>query len=454
MGYIYSKAHEVIAVLSHAVLPSMSYMHKNKVLSEEHMFALERDEWVTRAWTYQEAVNARSLFITCEDTGDIIISGQDFMNYIGYTLAQLSILPLDRRARYPRLDALEDLIDYLTADYQERSALQVMGKMDRRSHGRPEDHFYAMIGAISSHLGSSTGAVSACEAFMRICERKGDFSFIYSSALRAPEAGRRWRPVPGDLPGLLQWDCFGDGEPGRMTDGGLCLEKVVKIGLGDVSTKADKFVRDWLTLIGQIPEGASGADVPAHVFDALGLMGFTGPGCSLATPVGFFFPVRLVSPNQTSFGTPSSPPPPPYGDTSGDSHTGRPAEKHKKSFAQRVLGLFRAASEPGPQTEVLRTKDLEILVHEASPNILEVVAHRHSGGRPAAVSTSAAWLVKRTAQAPYSRSGKGHSQSVALATEKATRKAAEEAHKRAIALATMAASAKTLEKAAAEGREE
>lgn len=301
MGYIYSKAHEVIAVLSHAVLPSMAYMHKNKELSEEHMFALERDEWVTRAWTYQEAVNAKSLFITCEDTGDIIISGQDFMNYIGYTLAQLSILPLERRARYPRLDALEDLIDYLTADYLERSALQVMGKMDRRSHGRPEDHFYAMIGAISSHLGSSTGAVSACEAFIRICERKGDFSFIYSSALRAPEAGRRWRPVPGDLPGLLQWDCFGDGEPGRMSDDGLCLEKVVKIGLGDVSTKAVKFARDWLTVIGHIPKGASGADVPAHVFDALGLMGFTGPGCSLATPVGLFFPVRLVSPDQVDY---------------------------------------------------------------------------------------------------------------------------------------------------------
>lgn len=185
----------------------------------------------------------------------------------------------------------------------------------------------------------------------------------------------------------------------------------------------------------------------------------------------------MTSPSQTSFGTPSSPPPPPYGDTSGDSHAGRPAEKQKKSLAQRVLGLFRADGEPGPQTEVLRTKDLEILVHEASPNILEVVAHRcgersrrvtvevqvsasvtvksrHTSGRPAAVSTSAAWLVKRTAQAPYSRSGKGHSQSVALATEKATRKAAEEAHKRAIALATMAASAKTLEKAAAEGRED
>lgn len=182
-----------------------------------------------------------------------------------------------------------------------------------------------------------------------------------------------------------------------------------------------------------------------------------------------------------SFGTPSSPPPP-YGDTNGGNHDGRPspaaderpAEKQKKNFAQRVFGLLRTHSEPGPQVEIQRTKDLEILVHEASPNILEVAAHRcsersrrvtvevqvsasvtvrsrHANGRPA-VSTSAAWLVKRTAQAPYIKSTRGHSQSVAFATEKATRKAAEEAHKRAVALATMAAAAKTLEKAATEGR--
>lgn len=301
MGYIYSGADEVIAVLSRAVLPSLAYMHKNKQLSEQHIFALERDEWVTRAWTYQEAVNARCLFITCEDTDDIIISGQDFMNYIGYTLAQVSTPPLERRARYPHLDALEDLVDYLTANYQERSALQVMAKMDRRSHGQPEDHFYAMIGAISSQLGSLTGAVSACEAFMRICERKGDFSFIYSGALRASEAGRRWRPLPGDLPALLQWDCFGAGEPGKIMENGLWLEKVVKIGLGDLSTEADKFARDWLTRIGQVTEGDSRADVPAHIFDALGHMGFTGPGGSLATPVGLFFPVRLVSPDQVEY---------------------------------------------------------------------------------------------------------------------------------------------------------
>ncbi|ROW09663.1 hypothetical protein VMCG_02494 [Cytospora schulzeri] len=472
MGYIYSKAHEVIAVLSHTVLPSLAYMQENKQLSEQHMFALERDEWVTRAWTYQEAVNARCLFITCEDPGDIIITGQNLMSYLGYTLVQLTIPPLERRARYPRLDALEDLVDYLTAAYEERSALQAMAKMDRRFHGRPEDHFYAMIGAISSSLGSSTGAVSACEAFIRICERKGDFSFIYSGAPRASEAGRRWRPVPGDLPALLQWDCFGVGEPGRITENGLLLENVVKLSLGDMSTKADKFARDWLTLIGKVPEGVSQTDIPAYIFDALGLMGFTGPGDFLATSVGLFFPIRLVSTDQ----------PPPYGDTDGSNRddvpssgaSERPIEKQKRSFSQRLFGLFRTHSKPEPQDDAPRTRGVEILVQETRPNILEVVAHRcgersrrvtvevqvsataTARSRPAkgrsAVASSKTCLVKRTAQAPYLKSTRDHFKSVAMATEMATRKAAEEAHRRAVSLATMSATARTLEKVAVQGR--
>ncbi|KAK7743104.1 hypothetical protein SLS53_004189 [Cytospora paraplurivora] len=506
MGYIYSEACEVIAVLSPTILPSLTYMRENKQLDvdEPHMFALQGDEWVTRAWTYQEAVNAKCLSITCEGSGHIIISGQEFLNRLGHMLDHLPVEPLERRVRYPRLDALEDLVDYLTAAYEERSALQVMAKMDRRSHGRPEDHFYAMIGAISSHLASSTGAESACEAFMLICERKGDFSFIYSVAPRTTEPGRRWRPVPGDLPAVLQWDCTGAGEPGRMIDGGLLLlEEVVKLGLGDLSAEADKFIHDWLDLIGrQLPKGASPADLRVHVFDALRLMGFTGPGESYATTIGLFLPVSHVSQDEVDhvlvssslrwiFGSPgllccrsgeqvcainSS------GSNGRPDHGGgvRPIDnKHKTSFAQWVRDLFRTNDENKGQPEppddsLLQTRDLEITVHDTTPNITEVVAvacderrrkvtvdvkvsasvtarsrRLAAGGRPVLPTK---WLVKRSAQAKFRRSKSGTCHSVAMATEKATRDAAEEAHNRAITLATMNAAAKALGDVAAQAR--
>lgn len=67
-----------------------------------------------------------------------------------------------------------------------------MSNMDRRVQGRAEDHFYAMIGAISAERASAMVGVPPCEAFMRVCEKKGDFSFTYSAAKREENPPRRW----------------------------------------------------------------------------------------------------------------------------------------------------------------------------------------------------------------------------------------------------------------------
>lgn len=148
-----------------------------------------------------------------------------------------------------------------------------------------------------------------------------------------------------------------------------------------------------------------------------------------------------------------------------------PIEKQKHSFTRRVFGFLRAPSQPRPQVDILTAKGLEIMVHETSPRILEVAAHRYCekyrwvgvkvkvstsvtaksrpiDGRPV-ISTSATWRFERTAEAKFT---KGHAQSIVRATEKATRKAAEEAHKSAAVWATIDATAKLLVKAAADGR--
>lgn len=183
----------------------------------------------------------------------------------------------------------------------------------------------------------------------------------------------------------------------------------------------------------------------------------------------------LTTPPMSS-GSPS-PPPPDYGAIDRDNCDDRPAakkgpiEKHKYSFTRKVFGFLRAPSQPRPQIDILTTKDLEIVVHETSPNIVELVVDsywernrrigvkvkvstsvtvrsRHIDGRPV-ISTSATREIVRTAEAKFT---KGHAQSLVWATEKATRKAAEEAHKRATVWATMAAAAKVLEEAAARDR--
>lgn len=171
-----------------------------------------------------------------------------------------------------------------------------------------------------------------------------------------------------------------------------------------------------------------------------------------------------------------STPPPAYGDIRGGTPDDKPdpaadegpteRKKQNKSLMRRVFGFFLGGRGP-PKS------DLKIVVHEKSPKILEInkygccertrrvavevqvsasVTARSrrcdEGGWPV-VSATATWLSKRSAQAPFT---KGDAHSVARATQKATREAAEDAHQRAAALASVAATARALEKVAALGR--
>ena len=114
MGWIYSKAEQVVAVLSSSSLPVLKYMHGHDHILPEHLHLLEKEAWVSRAWTYQETVNSQELFITCEDANSIIIDGDQFLNCIGHTLHRLPESPLEKRLKYPRLDVFEDVIgDYI-----------------------------------------------------------------------------------------------------------------------------------------------------------------------------------------------------------------------------------------------------------------------------------------------------------------------------------------------------
>jgi len=76
--------------------------------------------------------------------------------------------------------------------------------MDRRTSERKEDYFNALIGAITAEplRDPSATALHPAEYFMRLCEEKGDFSFIYSSAPRSNAPGRSWRPLAGPIPAI------------------------------------------------------------------------------------------------------------------------------------------------------------------------------------------------------------------------------------------------------------
>lgn len=220
-----------------------------------------------------------------------------FLSSLGYALGTL---PAAERGRLPRLNALEDVLaDCAVAGYLDRPALQVMAAMDTRTQTWSEDHFYAMMGAISTEPARGVEVRSPAEAFMALCERRGDYSFVFSSDARDEKSGRRWRPRDdGALPAVLRLTVTGPGVDGRVSNvalrgwvegGVLKLEGVVVLKPGKVGDDGRGFIARWLE--GSKPGGAyEGLELEEAAFEALRELGFSGSGAWLETEPGLFFP--------------------------------------------------------------------------------------------------------------------------------------------------------------------
>ncbi|KAI8624333.1 hypothetical protein F5Y19DRAFT_454728 [Xylariaceae sp. FL1651] len=294
MGYIYARAREVVVVLSAAAHPILEQMRVSDRLKTEHLDDLEKEEWVSRAWTYQEAMNSREFFITCEGPDNAIIHARHFLNCLGQTLSHFEGTAYIKK-HYPHLDTLQDLItDYLGAAYPEPSALGAMSQMDRRHQQFSQDHFYAMMGAISTKLPSFNVALDPCEAFMSLCESKGDYSFIYSSAKRDSAPTRHWRPAAGGLlPSILQWPTWGIGQPAHEESGSLYLDKVVLLKNLPLEDSAKAFIEVWLA--SDDVRVSETTEIELAITATLEARGFEGSSQCITTTHGFFIPTEWLS---------------------------------------------------------------------------------------------------------------------------------------------------------------
>ena len=293
LGALYSSAAQVVAVLSKPCSAFLGDVVRTASLDEAGLLLLENDEWAGRAWTYQELVNSKK-FCFATEGGSVSRDGQQFLSDVmaaldnykkahRYDTYMLRIL-------HPRLDNLEDSIaDWRMANYLERSAYQVMSSMDRRTVERPDDVFHAMIGAISAEPLSSRykTTLHLAEYFMQLCEEKGDFSFIYSSALRSNVPGRSWRPLAGPLPAILPWHTFGDGQSGKLEPSCLRLNNMCRMTRGTLSSEADEKINIRLP---RHPDDSTSGNGPDRILARLRQIGFTGCGNFLELNDGYFFP--------------------------------------------------------------------------------------------------------------------------------------------------------------------
>jgi hypothetical protein len=295
MGEIYSSAWQVVVVLSKSCADAFHQIRRAGRLDPSELLNFDGDDWVTRAWTYQETVNSRALYFIAQDDESTLISGVDFLDAVATAVDDYkSSHGIDSLAwvkHHPRLNFLEMLIaDYRIADYAERSAYHVMSVVDGRVAERVEDHYYAMVGAIKTTAMNVQGddSLSPSEYFMRVCEAKGDYSFIYSLAPRSQVPGKRWRPIEGKFPAVLSGLLvFGGEQAGISAPTHLQLDNMCRLVPGSISPDGLKAAKWFMQ---RNSDDLSPDGIASGILERLTMIGFTGCGEYLEFENGFFFP--------------------------------------------------------------------------------------------------------------------------------------------------------------------
>ncbi len=298
MGYIYSAAEEVIITLPPSLLPVLNGMKRSDRLSEEVLLSLEEDDWVRSVWTYQEVVNAKAVYFV---GGSFKIDGSHFLNCLGHSLTRYrathNLSAFDLSKQLAKLNALEELlVDWMTGDYTERSALRAMSQFQYRYNHDPRNYFYSVLGTMVKGpwpWNIKMGIEELAEEFMDVCEQKNDYSFIYSSNPRdrVDPRCRYWRPTAGLLHVVLAWHSWGEGQRGRHDGEGFWLEKMVSLRPStELGGRGSLFLSQWLNAVHSDNLSRSNDQIADQVLVNLRQMAYSGVGRVLWTTHGIFFP--------------------------------------------------------------------------------------------------------------------------------------------------------------------
>lgn len=288
LGPIYSSSVQVLAVLSESCDKLLRKAHADEHMNADELFTLENEDWLARLWTLLEMTKSKKTLFIARGSSSALILALDFLNAIltdttGYAEAN----GFDRNEldmRFPWLGSLQESIaadriaEFTGAG---RSAFQVMSEMQKRCTEREGDRIYAMIASITdlSSDRQDDATLHPAENFMRICEEKGDYSFLYCTAPRSDIPGRGWRPISDQLKpvisGLL---ASGSGLSGCLKTTHLQLDNMCRMTpsrLNPIAKSTGTFLH---------------GNIATALLERLRQKGFTGCGEYLELENGYFFP--------------------------------------------------------------------------------------------------------------------------------------------------------------------
>ncbi|MGJ8651598.1 MAG: HET domain-containing protein [Opitutaceae bacterium] len=291
LGAIFNRAEQVVVVLSQEGFSALESINESHTFNVDTITTLEQDDWVSRAWTYQEFVNNDKIRFATRGC-NTYAKADDILN--GLTIAiddfkkERDWDSIDFYSKYPRISSFEDvIIDWKISTYLERSAYQALSCIDDRVATSPEDLSY-LIGAIndtSAPIADPSNDYSF-NYLMQVCEMKGDYSFIYTTACRSSESGRQWRPAKDErLKPIFTMHSWGM-QSGAVHPTHITLNNMSNLQLGPLNPKAEVFLQNRL----YSPKDAIERERwPKIIYSRLAIAKFSGCGDFLETEHGYFF---------------------------------------------------------------------------------------------------------------------------------------------------------------------
>ena len=311
MGYIYSRASQVVIVLGEETFSAMEELQRQDYFSESALCVLERDEWVSSVWTYQEIVNGGEVRFVSERNTSNSIDCEMFFNALGFGLSKWEkTAGMDTASSvkvFPHLNALEQIFaDWKMAGYTFRSALAAFCSLAYKCNADAANYFYAILGTLTPYPQQLewSSEQNLAEKMMAICESKNDFSFIYSSEARDPDPAWCWRPIaapltPGDgtLPRILRpiliRHCWGEAQNGHYDADGFWLDGVtVMPSTSNVGDMGWDYLSDWLRLSHR--QNADDAALWDAALTTLRSWGFEGTPTPIFTTGGLIFALEAI----------------------------------------------------------------------------------------------------------------------------------------------------------------
>lgn len=276
MGEIYKEAAQVFVVLKDTCLDTVNKVYNKKSLNLNDYLAVARDDWIDRVWTYPEFVNSKMMFFVSEGKGNTFVNEQNFLNALmsdEKEYADIQNLELTQK-----LERMQLLV--AANQMEQQSAFQAMSATSRRLTTYQDDRINAMLSVVTDTITDipNKQLIAPVENFMRACEEKGDYSFIFSKNQRSKALGRTWRPIGDEItPIISDVSVTGSGLSGFLQDTHLQMNNMCRM----IPWKSNSIVYSI--------ENFLNTDFSKDLFDKLTERDFTGYDKCIKLEEGYFF---------------------------------------------------------------------------------------------------------------------------------------------------------------------